>query len=141
MRRLTKWGMLALIALANDAPPIAPAPCFSLYVTQVPTHLDTHVKYRSLDGTVHGYMRIGPRSGPARLIETPIRAAKVCGRDASHRFEVLAWVDTTGESPIRCSSPSSDECAPDLEDPTRAKVTDAGATRIVLSLPSQRILG
>lgn len=141
MRRGTRLATLVFLAIGTDAGPTPPVPCFSLFVSKVPTHLDTHIRYRSLDRSVSGYVRIERRPGPKQLVERPIRAAMVCGGDAAHRFEVWAWIDTTGETPARCEAPSSDECGPDLEDPTRADVTDAGAEQVVLVLPADRIVG
>ncbi len=141
MGRGKRLAVLVFLAVGTDAAPLAPVPCFSLFVAKVPTHLDTHIRYRSLDGSVSGYVRIERQPGPKQLMERPIRAAQVCGGDAAHRFEVWAWIDTTGETPARCQAPSSDECGPGLEDPTRADVTDAGTDRVVLVLPAGRIVG
>ena len=115
----------------------APEPdCIDVIIQDVPARFDTYLRYHSLDRIVRGTIRFEPDPKAPLLRE---EHWKICGL-TGRRLLAWAWVDHAGNERIRCKDPHHEACAPDLEDPTRARLARMNARTLRLPLPSRRLL-
>lgn len=141
---------LPLASLVTGAPE---SDCIEVIIQDVPAGFDTYLRYHSFDDAVRGAIRFERRPKAAPWREERIKVCGLTGR----RLLAWAWVDHAGNETERCKDLHHETCAPDLEDPTRARasggrrcheapagrtcfVETGGGGQLRLRLPSRRLV-